>query len=234
MKRKFNLLAILLLLAVSFGFLSCKDKEDDTNTNPTTSTDVIKEIYSYYGKTAAQVLPILDAKGWTKSMETSEELTRYSYFNSDSTKKYLINLFNDTVKYIEYVEFESSGFYGSKIEKNTDKFLSLYEKMELSFNSITPSQSKYWGAILADSLQFNQKYQSRDAFISDFHAKKSTLSYASTAFIYGKFYGETNIRVDYQSQHSLISVFFTDITHNFQKKKTLKNFQYLNVNPKEK
>ena len=223
MKRTFNLLAILSLLAVSFSFLSCEDKEDDTNTNPTTSTDVVKEIYGYYGKSAAQVIPLLDAKGWTKSMETSGELTGYSYLNSDSTKSYGIVFFNDKVKEINYMEVESSEFYVSKLAENADKFLSLFEKWELSFNSITPSQSQYWGAIHADSLQFNQEYQSRDAFISNFHAKKSTLSFAGTAFTYGEFYGETYLHVDYQSKQSLISVFFTDEPDISKANKTLQN-----------
>ena len=223
MNTKHLLAVIFAAVILSIGFLSCEDKEDDTNTNPTTSTDVVKEIYGYYGKSAAHVLPIFDAKGWTKSMETSGELTGYSYFNNDSTKVYGIIIFNDKVKEINYMEVESSELYVSKLAENADKFLSLFEKWELSFNSITPSQSQYWGAIHADSLQFYQEYQSRDAFISDFHAKKSTLSFAGTAFTYGEFFGETYIHVDYQSKESVVSVFFTDEPDISKRNKTLQN-----------
>ena len=223
MNTKHLLAVIFAAVILSIGFLSCEDKEDDTNTNPTTSTDVVKEIYGYYGKSAAQVLPIFDAKGWTKSMKTSGGLTGYSYFNNDSTKVYGIIIFKDKVKEINYMEVEGSEFYGSKLAENADKFLSLFEKWELSFNSITPSQSQYWGAIHADSIQFYQEYQSRDAFISDFHAKKSTISFAGTAFTYGEFFGETYIHVDYQSKESVVSVFFTDEPDISKRNKTLQN-----------
>ena len=78
--------AIFSAAILSISFLACDPKEDDPTTNPTPSTDIVKEIHGYYGKPAAQVIPIMDAKGWTKSMETSGELTGYSYLSSDSTK----------------------------------------------------------------------------------------------------------------------------------------------------
>ena len=215
--------AIFAAAILSISFLSCDPKEDDPTTNPPTSTDVVKEIYGYYGKPAAQVIPIMDAKGWTKSMETSGNLAVYSYFNSDSTKVYGIITKNNIVNETHYMEVESKDFYKSKIAENADKFLSLFEKWEISLNSLMPSESQYWGFINAYSLQFYQEYQSRDAFLSDFQAKKSTLTFAASAFTYGQFFGETFIHVDYNTKQSVVSVFFTDEPDISKANKTFKN-----------
>ena len=139
--------AIFAAAILSISFLACDPKEDEPTPNPPTSTDVVKEIYGYYGKPAAQVIPIMDAKGWTKSMETSGNLAVYSYFNSDSTKVYGIITKNNIVNETHYMEVESKDFYKSKIAENADKFLSLFEKWEISLNSIMPSESQYWSYI---------------------------------------------------------------------------------------
>ena len=215
--------AIFAAAILSISFLACDPKEDDPTTNPTASTDVVKEIYGYYGKTSAQVIPIMDAKGWTKSVETSGDLAGYSYFNSDSTKVYGIITKNNIVNETHYMEVESKDFYKSKIAENADKFLSLFEKWEISLNSIMPSESQYWGFINAYSLQFYQEYQSRDAFLSDFQAKKSTLTFAASAFTYGQFFGETFIHVDYNTKQSVVTVFFTDEPDISKANKTFKN-----------
>ena len=223
MNPKHYLAAILTAAILSISFLACDPKEDDPTTNPPTSTDVVKEIYGYYGKPAAQVIPIMDAKGWTKSMETSGNLAVYSYFNSDSTKVYGIITKNNIVNETHYMEVESKDFYKSKIAENADKFLSLFEKWEISLNSLMPSESQYWGTINAYSLQFYQEYQSRDAFLSDFQAKKSTLTFAASAFTYGQFFGETFIHVDYNTKQSVVTVFFTDEPDISKANKTFKN-----------
>ena len=215
--------AIFAAAILSISFLACDPKEDDPTTNPTPSTDIVKEIHGYYGKPAAQVIPIMDAKGWIKSMETSGELTGYSYLSSDSTKGYGIIILNGKVKETHYMEVESTDFYKSKLAENADKFLSLFEKWEISLNSIMPSESQYWGFINAYSLQFYQEYQSRDAFLSDFQAKKSTLTFAASAFTYGQFFGETFIHVDYNTKQSVVSVFFTDEPDISKANKTFKN-----------
>ena len=221
LKRYFA--AIFAAAILSISFLACDPKEDDPTTNPTASTDVVKEIYGYYGKTSAQVIPIMDAKGWTKSVETSGDLAGYSYFNSDSTKVYGIITKNNIVNETHYMEVESKDFYKSKIAENADKFLSLFEKWEISLNSIMPSESQYWSYIHSYSLQFYQEYQSRDAFLSDFQAKKSTLTFAASAFTYGQFFGETFIHVDYNTKQSVVTVFFTDEPDISKANKTFKN-----------
>ncbi len=228
MNTKHYLAAILTAVILSISFLSCDPKEDDLTTNLTTSTDVVKEIHGYYGKPAAQVIPIMDAKGWTKSVETSGDLAGYDYFNSDSTKVYGIITKNNIVKETHYMEVESTDFYKSKLAENADKFLSLFEKWEISLNSIMPSESQYWGYINAYSLQFYQEYQSRDAFLSDFQAKKSTLTFAASAFTYGQFFGETFIHVDYNTKQSVVSVFFTDEPDISKANKIFKNLSIFN------
>jgi hypothetical protein len=223
MNTKRYITAIFAAIILSISFLACDPKEDDPTTNPTPTTDVVKEIHGFYGKSAAEVIPIMDAKGWAKSVETSGDLAGYDYYNSDSTKVYGIVTKNNIVKETHYMEVESTDFYKSKLAENADKFLSLFEKWEISLNSLMPSESQYWGAIHTDSLQFIQEYQSRDVFLSDFQAKKSILTFAGSAFTYGEFFGETFIHVDYQSKQSVVSVFFTDEPDISKANKTFKH-----------
>ncbi len=223
MNTKRYITAIFAAIILSISFLACDPKEDDPTTNPTPTTDVVKEIHGFYGKSAAEVIPIMDAKGWAKSVETSGDLAGYDYYNSDSTKVYGIVTKNNIVKETHYMEVESTDFYKSKLAENADKFLSLFEKWEISLNSLMPSESQYWGAIHTDSLQFIQEYQSRDVFLSDFQAKKSILTFAGSAFTYGQFFGETFIHVDYQSKQSVVSVFFTDEPDISKANKTFKH-----------
>ena len=136
MNPKHYLAAIFAAAILSFSFLSCDPKDDEPTPNPTPSTDIVKEIHGYYGKPAAQVIPIMDAKGWTKSAETLGDLTGYDYYNSDSTKVYGIVTKNNIVKETHYMEVESTDFYKSKIAENADKFLSLFEKWEISLNNL--------------------------------------------------------------------------------------------------
>ncbi|MDD4702765.1 MAG: hypothetical protein PHE28_00395 [Bacteroidales bacterium] len=223
MNTKRYITAIFAAIILSISFLACDPKEDDPTTNPTPTTDVVREIHGFYGKSAAEVIPIMDAKGWAKSVETSGDLAGYDYYNSDSTKVYGIVTKNNIVKETHYMEVESTDFYKSKLAENADKFLSLFEKWEISLNSLMPSESQYWGAIHTDSLQFIQEYQSRDVFLSDFQAKKSILTFAGSAFTYGQFFGETFIHVDYQSKQSVVSVFFTDEPDISKANKTFKH-----------
>ena len=86
MNLKHYLAAIFVAAILSISFLACDPKEDDPTTNPTPSTDVVKEIYGYYGKPASQVLSILDAKGLTKVSDSTELGVVYTYISEAQRK----------------------------------------------------------------------------------------------------------------------------------------------------
>ena len=62
MNLKHYLAAIFSAAILSISFLSCDPKDDDPTTNPTPSTDVVKEVYGFYGKPTEEVVAILDQK----------------------------------------------------------------------------------------------------------------------------------------------------------------------------
>ncbi len=204
MNTKHYLAAIFAAVILSISFLACDPKEDDPSINPITSTDIVKEVYGFYGKPYTQVTAELDKKGWAKSVETLGELTVYVYYNSDSTKKYLINLFSDTVKYIEYVEFESPEFSQNKLASSANKFHALFEKWELSINKIFPSEAQYMGIILADNFEYYQQHLVREEFLADYQYKKSTLNIGNCEFIYEGMVGGLRNTIDYEGKTSEI------------------------------
>ena len=84
--------AIFAAAILSISFLACDPKEDDPTTNPTPSTDVVKEVYGYYGKTTDEVVAILDQKGWTKSIDS------VSFLNPIGLMSILQTTFSDPSK----------------------------------------------------------------------------------------------------------------------------------------
>ena len=61
--------AIFAAAILSISFLACDPKEDDPTTNPTPSTDVVKEVYGFFGKSTDEVVDKIKQKGWTKSLD---------------------------------------------------------------------------------------------------------------------------------------------------------------------
>ncbi len=196
--------AIFAAAILSISFLACDPKEDDPTTNPTPTFDLVKEVYGFYGKPYTQVTAELDKKGWTKRVDTLGDLTVYVYYNSDSTKKYLLNLFSDTVKYIEYVEFESPEFSQNKLASSANKFHALFEKWELSINKIFHSEAQYMGIILADNFEYYQQHLVREEFLADYQYKKSTLNIGDCEFIYEGMVGGLRNTIDYEGKTSEI------------------------------
>ena len=223
MNTKRLLAAIFAVVILSIGFLSCEDKEDDTNTNPTTSTDVVKEIYGYYGKSAAQVLPILDAKNWTKETETTDIGVIYTYLSADSLKSFAVYSINDTIKGAAYSELENSENGLNKLATNVDKFLLLFEKYELSLSKCTILNSNYQGYIYVDDYGFTEEYTNRAAFLADYQTKKTTIKYASSAYENTKTTAIVGVYLDRESDVSLVYARFQDKSIVTNKSKTNKN-----------
>ena len=148
--------AIFAAAILSISFLACDPKEDDPTTNPTPSTDVVKEVYGFYGKSEAQVLPLLDAKGWRKSVDTSSLGVVYTYLSIDSNKMYSVYSTNNVIYSVSYGEAEKTMMYNGKLASNTNRLLSLFEKWEQSLSTVNISNSTFQGSIIADEFEFVQ------------------------------------------------------------------------------
>ncbi|MBP1645577.1 MAG: hypothetical protein H6Q16_1152 [Bacteroidetes bacterium] len=210
MDRKHYLVAILTAAILSISFLSCDPKDDDPTTNPTPSTDVVKEVYGFFGKPEAQVLSILDAKGWTKVSDSAELGLVYSYISADSLKVYAVYSIDNTIKGAAYSESESPITSYGKNASNTNKFISLFEIMEQSLSTISLLNINYIGKIIADNGTFNQEYYDRAEFLSDFQAKKSTLYLARSSFYGEEMSANTHLYLNDEDNESEVFVVFED------------------------
>ena len=221
LKRFFS--AIFAAAILSISFLACDPKEDDPTTNPTPSTDVVKEVYGFFGKPEAQVLPLLDAKGWTKVSDSAELGVVYNYISADSLKVYAVYSIDNTIKGAAYSESESPITSYGKNASNTNKFISLFETMEQSLSTISLLNIAYIGKIIADSGTFNQEYYDRAEFLSDFQAKKSTLYFARSVFYGEEMSGNTHLYLNDEDIESAVFVVFEDNLVIEKSGKTTKN-----------
>ena len=215
--------AIFSAAILSISFLACDPKEDDPTTNPTPSTDVVKEIHGFYGKPAAQVLSILDAKGWAKVSHSSELGVVYTYISADSLKMYAVYSIDNTIKGAAYGVAENSSFVTSKLASNVDKFFLLFENGEQSLSSCSLLNSVYQGAVGADDFQFQHSYDDRAEFLNVYQTKKPTLNFAASMYESPQTLGSVNLFIDYEGDESTINVIFEDEILSSEKSKITKN-----------
>ena len=215
--------AIFAAAILSISFLSCDPKEDDPTTNPPTSTDVVKEVYGFFGKSEAQVLPILDAKGWAKVSDSSELGVIYTYLSADSLKMYAVYSIDNTIKGSYYGEFESPMLYIDKLASNTNKFLLLFEKWEQSLSTISLLNAIYQGNIYADEYEFFQDYEDRSIFLNDYQAKKNTINAVSSEYFNSQVRAEVYSYLDYETEYTNVFVVFEDSSIMEEKSKITKN-----------
>ncbi len=202
--------AIFAAAILSISFLACDPKEDDPTTNPTPSTDVVKEIYGYYGKTTDEVVAILDQKGWTKSIDSASYRVTYTYLSSDSLKSYEIVSYNNYITGTIYTEREKKLNNYTKATSNTDKFISLFEKWENSLSNVGIATQGYFGKLTAEDHAFNQHYNDRMLFLENFNAKKSSLNSAISSFFGNQMSGECSLLIDTLNNNSCVSIRFMD------------------------
>ena len=200
--------AILAAVILSISFLACDPKDDDPTTNPTPSTDVVKEVYGFYGKPYTQVTAELDKKGWTKDTYPFGQYTEIAYFNSDTTKKYMIQISNDTVIRSTYLEAESSKYNYSKLQENANYYLSLFEEWDPSFKNLFPLTALFKGQIMADNFDTWNNYTDYAGFFADYQAKKTTLDLAYQQRISEKISGNLTVSINYTEKKSYTSVEF--------------------------
>ncbi|MFV0598704.1 MAG: hypothetical protein ACK5M0_03145 [Bacteroidales bacterium] len=227
MNLKHYLAAIFSAAILSFSFLACDPKEDDPTTNPTPSTDVVKEIHGFYGKPAVEVLSILDAKGWTRREHTFESGANYQYINSDSTKTYFIETWNDTVIFSEYNEFEKGDVNQEISTVNIHRFIQTFENWENTMSQIPQPNTIYSGFIVEDSSESAQRYDSRNAFLQDFQNKKSTLRYAASNYMSDSRVSQTGVFIEKEYQWYTVFVAYGDKIYDYKNKEnSLNNFRY--------
>ena len=215
--------AIFAAAILSISFLACDPKEDDPTPNPTPSTDVVKEIYGYYGKPASQVLSILDAKGLTKVSDSTELGVVYTYISADSLKVYAVYSIDNIIKGSYYGEFESPMLYIDKLASNTNKFLLLFEKWEQSLSTISLLNAIYRGNIYADEYEFFQDYEDRSIFLNDYQAKKNTINAVISEYFNSQIRAEVYSYLDYETEYTNVFVVFEDSSIMEEKSKTTRN-----------
>ena len=215
--------AIFAAAILSISFLACDPKEDDPTTNPPTSTDVVKEVYGYYGKTTDEVVAILDQKGLTKSVISNIQGVVYTYLSADSLKLYAVYSIDNIIKGSYYGEFESPMLYIDKLASNTNKFLLLFEKWEQSLSTISLLNAIYRGNIYADEYEFFQDYEDRSIFLNDYQAKKTTINAVSSAYFNSQIRAEVYSYLDYETEYTNVFVVFEDSSIMEEKSKITKN-----------
>ena len=202
--------AIFAAAILSISFLACDPKEDDPTTNPTPSTDVVKEVYGFYGKSESQVLPLLDAKGWRKSVDTSSLGVVYTYLSIDSNKMYSVYSTNNVIYSVSYGEAEKTMMYNGKLASNTNRLLSLFEKWENSLSNVGIATQSYFGKLTAEDHAFNQQYNDRMLFLENFNSKKSSLNSAISSFFGNQMSGKCSLLIDTLNNNSCVSITFMD------------------------
>ena len=219
--------AIFAAAILSISFLACDPKEDDPTPNPTPSTDIVKEIHGYYGKPAAHVLSVLDAKGWTRREHTFESGANYQYINSDSTKTYFIETWNDTVIFSEYNEFEKGDVNQEISTVNIHRFIQTFENWENIMSQIPHPNTIYSGFIVEDSSESAQRYDLRNEFLQDFQNKKSTLKYAASNYMSDSRVSQTGVFIEKEYQWYTVFVVYGDKIYDYKNKEnSLNNFRY--------
>ena len=219
--------AIFAAAILSISFLACDPKEDDPTPNPTPSTDVVKEIYGFYGKPEAQVLSILDAKGWTRREHIFESGANYQYINSDSTKTYFIETYNDTVIFSEYNEFDKGDINQKISTVNIHRFIQTFENWENIMSQIPHPNTIYSGLIVEDSSESSQIYSLRNEFLQDFQNKKPTIKYALSNYKSDSIVSQTGVSIEKEYQWYTVFVAYGDKIYDFKKQEnTLNNFRY--------
>jgi len=194
MNTKRHLAVILAVVILSIGFLSCEDKEDDTNTNPTTTFDVVKEVHSFIGKPYTEVISVLDKKGLVKSVKNYTNGGEYSYFNADSTKLYRVIFINDTITISSYQISDSSLDLNIKLSSNVNKYLLTFEKWKLSLDNLFDSESKFQSILVAGDPMVYDEYVERDLFLSAYNLEKPYIN----CILYSYFANNLCGRIDFK------------------------------------
>ena len=215
--------AILAAVILSISFLACDPKEDEPTTNPTPSTDVVKEVYGFFGKPESYVLPILDAKGLTKVSDSSELGVVYTYISADSLKVYAVYSIDNTIKGAAYSVAENTSFITSKLASNVDKFFLLFENWEQSLSTCSILNSVYQGTVVADGFRFQHSYEDRAEFLNVYQTKKPTLNLAMSRHESPQTAGFVYLMIDYEGDESIVNVVFEDEILSSDMNKTTKN-----------
>ncbi len=175
MKKQMKKLTLILfaLLGVVF-FNSCKDDTDDTpNTN--TTTNIIKELKDYTGKTFSNIQTTMQSKGYSLiATQTEDGMNLYIFTNSDSSYNY------------QFGEYESKICACSYEKRKTtkDNLLQLFENNSATIISYLGNSANFYsGEVEIENATENLNYNDRSSFLTSYNENKDSVDYVSESWI---------------------------------------------------
>lgn len=210
MNTKRYLASIFATLILSISFLSCNPYDEDSQTKPSISVDVVQEVYGYYGKHISEATAVLDKKGWTKVVSEFTGGIDYSYYNRERTQTYSLNVYEDTIRLSCFTEKENLNKLDSKLANIDNKLLITFEYWEISVLKIFPNYDEYQGQIIADNGGFNDTYIDRELFLNDYYTKKPSINFVHVRFYYDNSQGYISVNDNHYEQTSSVKIVFAD------------------------
>lgn len=170
--KKLTLILFAILGVVFFN--SCKDDTEDTPSTNTT-TNIIKELKDYTGKTLSNIQTTMQSKGYSLiSTESVDGMNLYTFTNSDSSYNY------------QFGEYESKICACSYENRNTskDNLLKVYEKNSSSIISyFGNAENFYSGEIGIENVTENLEFNERSSFLTSYNENKNSIIYCSENWI---------------------------------------------------
>lgn len=172
--KKLTLIFFALLGVVFFN--SCKDDTEDKKPTNTT-TNIFTELKGYTGKTYEEVSLTIQGKGFTLSGSESENgYVVYFFSNSDSSYKYTVGEYNDTIALVGY----------EIINSNKDVLHSNFEKnSQFAISYVGNNQSIFYSSDiqLNDPESQTLTFEQRSDFLTAYNQNKSSIIYCSETWM---------------------------------------------------
>jgi len=170
--KKLTLILFTILGVVFFN--SCKDDTDNTPTTNTT-TNIIKELKDYTGKTYADIQTTMQSKGYSLSSTGSEDgMNLYTFTNSDSSYNY------------QFGEYQSKicacGYKNRNASKNN--LLKVYEKNSANIISYLGNTANFYsGDFSTENATENLEFNERSSFLTSYNENKDSINYVSESWL---------------------------------------------------
>lgn len=171
MKKQMKKLTLILfaILGVVF-FNSCKDDTDDAPSTNTT-TNIVKELKDYTGKTYADIQTTMQSKGYSLvSTESFSGVNVYIFTNSDSSYNYSFGEYESKICLCSY-EIRK----GSKANLLTN--FEKYSSFVISYLGNTANV--YAGEVEIENATENFNFTDRSSFLTSYNENKDSVIYCS-------------------------------------------------------
>lgn len=175
MKKQMKKLTLILfaILGVVF-FNSCKDDTDNTPTTNTT-TNIIKELKNYTGKTYADIQTTMQSKGYSLSSTESEDgMNLYTFTNSDSSYNYQFGEYQSIICACSY----------EKRKATKDNLLQLFENNSSTIISYLGNSANFYsGDFSTENATENLEFNERSSFLTSYNQNKDSITYVSETWL---------------------------------------------------